>query len=177
MIQFSNLHKCFLTKWIHHNTGASVFFFQDSRKYVFDDLMKIQYRGVVGSPTKCTKMDQNAPKCTKMVTVPWLSKAFRISYILSRHNIVLGDNPSGRKSYLFPEPEINKPALEILVPFLFTNWPSWEALFFWVISSITLIFINVMYLVILQTAACRLPSTKTMFTQGFNWYPFYWVGS
>ena len=26
MIQFSNLHKCFLTKWIHHNTGASVFF-------------------------------------------------------------------------------------------------------------------------------------------------------
>ena len=28
----------------------------------FDGLMKIQYRGVVGLPMKCTKMDQNALK-------------------------------------------------------------------------------------------------------------------
>ena len=32
------------------------------RIHVFDDLMKIQYRGVVGSPTKRTKMDQNTLK-------------------------------------------------------------------------------------------------------------------
>ena len=32
------------------------------RVLVFDDTMKIRYRGVVGLLMKCTKMDQNAPK-------------------------------------------------------------------------------------------------------------------
>ena len=32
------------------------------RIHVFDDLMEIQYRGVLGSPTKRTKMNQNTLK-------------------------------------------------------------------------------------------------------------------
>ena len=32
------------------------------RIHIFDDFMKIRWRGDVGSPMRCTKMDQNGPK-------------------------------------------------------------------------------------------------------------------
>ena len=32
------------------------------RMHIFDDFMKIRWRGVMGLPMRCTKMDQNGPK-------------------------------------------------------------------------------------------------------------------
>ena len=48
------------------------------RIHSFDNLMKIEYRGVMGWPTKKTKMDKNAPKWS-----PYHDKAKCFEFVLS----------------------------------------------------------------------------------------------